>query len=77
MAAKNPSQPQPQPDAAPEPAQPLAEANAPSVRINVADEGEDGSLAALLFSSLFRPIDGIFILMAFASAYKLGAGFGD
>jgi hypothetical protein len=77
MAANNNANRQPRPDAPTEPAQPPAVAKAPSVRIKVADEVESGSLAALLFSSLFRPIDGIFILMAFASAYKLGSGFGD
>lgn len=38
------------------------------------DAGDDVSLVGLFFSTMFGPIDGLFILLAFFSAYKLGSG---
>jgi hypothetical protein len=37
-------------------------------------EDEDVSLVGLFFTALFRPIDGLFILLACFTAYKLGSG---
>ena len=34
----------------------------------------DVSLVGLFFKTMFGPIDGLFILLAFATAYKLGSG---
>jgi hypothetical protein len=38
------------------------------------DEEEDVSLLAIFIGAMFSPIDGLFILLAFATAYRLGSG---
>ncbi|MEZ6046550.1 MAG: hypothetical protein R3C11_13455 [Planctomycetaceae bacterium] len=39
--------------------------------------GGDAELTIVLFMFSMRPIDGFFILLAFFSAYKVGAGIAD
>jgi DNA-directed RNA polymerase subunit RPC12/RpoP len=42
---------------------------------DVVEPEEDGpSLVGLFFAAMFSPIDGLFILLAFFTAYKLGSG---
>jgi hypothetical protein len=38
------------------------------------EDPEEPSLVSLFFSTMFGPIDGLFILLAFATAYRLGSG---
>ena len=47
---------------------------APAVHIEVADAEPAPSLIGLFFSSMFGPMDALFILLAFFTAYKVGSG---
>ncbi len=58
--------PQPQPVGQP--------AEAPDIVEVPAGAGENPGLIALFFKLMFSPIDGIFILFAFFTAYRVGSG---
>jgi hypothetical protein len=54
--------------------QPAPQPAAPLEMAAVEPAGDDRGLVALFFQEMFRPIDGLFILLAFFTAYKVGSG---
>jgi hypothetical protein len=56
----------------------VADAPAPGAEMPLPDEGDEEAgqpgFVALFFREMFNPIDGLFMLLAFATAYKVGSG---
>jgi hypothetical protein len=68
---------QEQPGDATEPVLPTDDVEEEEFDENVQFVGEEPNLVALFFSTMFRPFDAIFILIAFFTAYRVGSGEGS